>query len=309
MTHTLAADAGEAGSDNMQRVTSPTPQALVPIHGNLGENLFCPACGYNLRGTQSARCPECGLAVDRAMPASRIPWVHRRTIGRWRAYWRTSWLVMSHPARIAGEMGRPVSLSDARRFRHLTVLLGFVPLAAWSYWLAEHELHFSISLVPPFDLGWILDYVAIATAAFSLWLFVLMVSGAASYFFHPRALPVARQNRAVALSYYACAPLAWLFVPATILLGALLPFEEIGGFRHNVVAWCVVMAGAAALFILLSFWIGTLRLLRYATGCGPTRVIALAVYLPIACAMLLAVCCAITAGVALICFVVLSYRP
>src|SRR5256885_10861457 len=67
--------------------------------------LLCPACGYDLRAIQSDRCPECGLAIDRALGvASQIPWTHRKRIGTWRAYARTAFLVMLRPSRIAAEI-------------------------------------------------------------------------------------------------------------------------------------------------------------------------------------------------------------
>jgi hypothetical protein len=45
------------------------------------------------------------------------------------------------------------------------------------------------------------------------------MTGLPSYFFHPRHLPLEQQNRAVALSYYTCAPLAC--TPALFLLAWL----------------------------------------------------------------------------------------
>ena len=32
---------------------------------NPAADLFCPNCGYNLRGIDSERCPECGVVIDR----------------------------------------------------------------------------------------------------------------------------------------------------------------------------------------------------------------------------------------------------
>lgn len=287
----------------------PGRQAAVALQADAGGDLFCPACGYNLRGTRSAHCPECGLAVDRELlAASRIPWVHRRRIGRWKAYWRTNFLAMFHPARLAEEMERPVSLSDAQRFRHVTVLAAFVPLAAWAEWFAEHELHFSVGGGPRFDLGWLLEYGAVAAPAFSLWLLVLMVSGAGSYFFHPRRLPIVRQNRAVALSYYACAPLAWLFVPATLLLGTLFSDTDFGGFEQKIVVWSALMAGATCGLIVLWFWVGSVLMLRHTTACGRTRAIVLAISLPLTWAVLSLICWAIIAAVIFVALVILSLR-
>jgi len=215
---------------------------------------------------------------------------------------------MLHPAHLAEEMERPVSLSDAQRFRHVTVLLAFVPLAAWSDWFAEHQLHLSLGHEPRFELGWVLEYVVFAMAAFSLWLFLLMVSGAGSYFFHPRRLPIIRQNRGVALSYYACAPLAWVFVPATLLLGTLFSDADFGGFERKIVVWSALMAGVTCGLTVLWFWVGLVLMLRHTTGCGRTRAIALAIYLPLVWAVSLVICWTITAGVVFVALVILSLR-
>jgi predicted RNA-binding Zn-ribbon protein involved in translation (DUF1610 family) len=92
--------------------------------------LFCPECGYNLRGITSARCPECGTEIDRAKLAeSQIPWVHRAKIGRVRAYVRTAWLATARPNRLAMEMAGPVSYEDARKFWLVTVGVAWVALA------------------------------------------------------------------------------------------------------------------------------------------------------------------------------------
>ncbi len=58
-------------------------------------DLYCPKCGYNLRGLTSDRCPECGydICVIRERK-SQIPWVYRDQEGSFRAYWKTVWLVM-----------------------------------------------------------------------------------------------------------------------------------------------------------------------------------------------------------------------
>ena len=286
---------------------SASPQP-VAIDSAAVEDLICPACGYSLRGITSDRCPECGLAIDRVnLSASHIPWAHRRIIGRWRGYWRTNILVMFHLSRLANEINRPVSFADAQRFRHTTVITAFLPVAAWSAWLAQYELHFSFDRPARIDLGWMLEYVAIATAAFSLWLFLLMITGVGSYFFHSRKLPVARQNRALALSYYACAPLAWLFVPALLLLGSLFSDADWGGLERKLLLWSILLAGAACAVIVLRFWIASVQLLRRTTGCGRRRAVALAIYLPLAWAALFIVCWMITAGVVFVSLVILSF--
>ncbi len=98
--------------------------------------IFCPQCAYNLRGLPpggtgaEARCPECGTAFDRQkLLESQIPWAHRQTIGRVRAYVRTVYRVLRRPGEIGEEVNRPIRAEDARSFRRVTVTLVFLPLA------------------------------------------------------------------------------------------------------------------------------------------------------------------------------------
>ena len=70
---------------------------------------FCESCGYNLRGLDECRCPECGSEFDpNAPPIARIPWLRRSQIGAWRAYWQTVFAVTFHPIRFARETTKPV---------------------------------------------------------------------------------------------------------------------------------------------------------------------------------------------------------
>src|SRR5215211_4494843 len=90
---------------------------------------FCPECGYSLRGIASDRCPECGHAIDPLSTPSPIPWLHRRAIGIWRAYWRTVWLVTFNPRLVANDVQRPVNFKEAQKFRRMTTWIAWIPLA------------------------------------------------------------------------------------------------------------------------------------------------------------------------------------
>ena len=293
---------------------SASPQP-VAIDNTAAEDLFCPACGYSLYGIASNRCPECGLTIDRSAAAmSRIPWSHRARIGRFRAYWRTNMMAILRPGRLADEIRRPVDFRDAQRFRHVTVLLAWAPLVALGTWgyLSVIDVRAAPSVPPEDRLGWVLEVVALVSAAFSLWLFLLTGTGAGSYFFHPRRLPVSCQNRAIALSYYACAPLAWLWLPCglTALVAAVVsqPWGEHGfGATIGESAWL----GALLLvtLIVLAGYVRTIQLMLRTTQGGVLRTLALAAYLPTAWA---ALCCiillAIPAAVAFCSLVILSLR-
>src|SRR5215204_4041683 len=97
-------------------VQEPTDVSAAPAAA-ADQDLFCPECGYNLHALHGIdRCPECGLAIDRqGFARSQIPWVHRRHVGRVRAYWRTLWMATLRPARIAAEASRRVGYVDAQR--------------------------------------------------------------------------------------------------------------------------------------------------------------------------------------------------
>ena len=51
-------------------------------------------------------------------------------------------------------------------------------------------------------------------------LFLAAATGVPGYFFHPRDLPLEQQNRAIAMSYYACGPLAIAALPLATGVGA-----------------------------------------------------------------------------------------
>jgi predicted RNA-binding Zn-ribbon protein involved in translation (DUF1610 family) len=271
---------------------------------------FCPECGYDLRAITSQRCPECGLAIDRAsMSVSRLPWSHRHKIGRVRAYWRT---MLLRPRKLAEEMARPVSFSDAQQFRHVTVFLAWLPLAAWAVGLAlyntpdlRHRIHAGTRL------GWFLEAVVLLSGLFALWLFLLMASGVASYFFHPRRLPVVLQNRAVALSYYASGPLALLWIPGVFgAVYALLESQQWGG-QSVVERYDGVFFGAALLLPIVLAIVCLVRavLLMLSTiHCGAGRVMAMIVCLPVAWFLSLLIALMIPAIATYISFVILSTR-
>jgi len=195
--------------------------APAPASADEGMELRCPGCGYDLRAMSSDRCPECGLLIDRAaLAGARIPWTFRKGMGRWRAYRKTVALAALEPHKLALEVARPVSLADARKFQHLTVLVALAPMFAlllWGYFSSYPNGTFSRGRSRGSVLPWTLEAIGLLFAAGCIWLFLFCASGVGSYFFHPRHLSVTRQNRAIALSYYACAPLALTWVPALLV--------------------------------------------------------------------------------------------
>jgi hypothetical protein len=272
--------------------------------------LFCPACGYDLRAIDSDRCPECGLLIDRtATGQSTIPWSHRHRLGRLRAYWRTCLLVFFRPQQFRAEMDRPVSLADARAFRRVTVWIAYVPIAlvvlavyvatfapptGWRPLIRAIDRVLPSALRPllasrPTDallsVGFTMELLVLASLLIAIWLWLFAAAGVASYWFHPRSLDVQHQNRAVALSYYAAAPLALTAVTVALIVSSAM---------LNLVlvtpgAWAAI-ADAAALGVasiqLSGWWFTSLMMLPATTRCGTIRLVTYFVGLPIAWAML-----------------------
>jgi hypothetical protein len=275
-------------------------------------DLFCAECGYDLRGSEHAdRCPECGTVIDRSRAAaqSRIPWDHRATLGRLRAYRRTFWLAVLRPKRLGAEAARPVSYRSARRFRVVTALVAGLPpaglLVATMVLLggtgflgvvqynpfpgprATSGLSIAYDLLIPWEAGATLPPVM----PIGILLFTVLASGVAGYWFHPGSLPVVRQNRAVALAQYACAPLVWLWVPLAAIAAceaAVVVLATAGLGRRDVpigegvVTAVEQVSVLAALLVLLAWWRATLSLLRASTHAGAGRMVSAAVFIPLA---------------------------
>jgi len=180
----------------------------------IAEDLFCQNCGYNLRGLTGDICPECGnsLAGVRSETCG-IPWVHRKSLGWWRGYWKTIALAMFRQRSFAEEMARPVNYADSQTFRWITILLVCIPTAmalAATYALVppvRHQGQWATLLYP--------DVWPVLVMYVCFVLYLAAATGIPSYLFHPKDAPVAQQNRAIALSYYACGPMAISFMPLT----------------------------------------------------------------------------------------------
>jgi hypothetical protein len=213
-------------------------------HADYPDDLFCPECGYSLRGISSPRCPECGLLLD-FVESDRplIPWELRREIGRVRAFRQTVWQVLRRPKVFCRAVYRPVDYFAAQKFRWICVflfwgtLLGLTGIVHATY----------PNLLPEFaeETGWWF----IGVCALSVLLVIAAYTGIPGYFFHPRHLPVPRQNRAVALNYYACAPLA--------LMPLLLPLAAAAAWYFHTTdehATALLAVKALMLFICGYCW-------------------------------------------------------
>lgn len=260
--------------------------------------LYCPECGYDLRAMTEERCPECGLAVDRETIAkSQIPWTHRAQIGRVSAFIRTVWFVFSKPQVLARQSAKSVSYEDAQKFRWMVVLAGFIPLAAAAL-IARWLTPTSAFVILP-AIGWPVtpvsawfDVLTCFMAGIAFWaipsiaifLFLAAITGIPSFFFHPRDLPVVRQNRAIALSYYCCAPLTLMFIPIGLFgLVTFIQMQGLGQVRGTFELGAIALV-FGAIFSLLTipyFLYRSIQLLGNTTHCTLTRLVVSAILIPV----------------------------
>ncbi|MGD8452486.1 MAG: hypothetical protein PVJ57_11755 [Phycisphaerae bacterium] len=239
--------------------TTPTEHPPIPA------DVRCPDCGYDLRGLTSMNCPECGLSLEVVRSReSQIPWVHRRHRGLLRAYCQTVGLVERRPRRFCFEMVRPVSFPDSQSFRWMTFLLAYVPLLLIGAVGCIAKCREGADVGPAM---WLFAGSQVVTAA---WLAGL--PGLCSYAFHPRRLSIEQQNRAIALSYYAWAPLALmpLTLPFFLLAALTEPQASTNGLAFGLmVAGVCGVVGVLLLIVVaceVNLDIFTARLLHTTGG-------------------------------------------
>jgi len=287
-------------------VEEPSTNAQSPPIYAESEGLICPQCGYDLRSITSEKCPECGLPIDRsAMSVSRIPWEHRREIGYFRAFWRTTRLVIFHPKKLAEEINRPVTYRSARQFQFISVLIVWTSLCPWL--VADNYRIISDAIRPHASIGWWIELIIFALALLSIGLFLFLATGVASYWFHPRSMPVVRQNRAIALSYYAAAPMAWLWLPSALFL---LDYVAASGnaVSEQLGLVCLIVASLLLGAILFDVYAVSVNLMRNVTHCESGRTTAMAILLPAMWGVCVFLAAIIPVAVLYVSFVILSFR-
>ena len=178
-----------------------------------------------------------------ALEAPVIPWQHRTEIGRRKAYWKTVFYVIGRFGRLDRELAGPADLRAARQFRTSTLLSAFVALLATGLLCAR----IACSVRTQWDIPPAVYFLVWPVAAAAGLLFLFMLAGIATWFFAPRRWDRRVQDRAIAMSYYMCAPLsflAYLAVPLAIIGLLVSP-------RHAVQ---ILWASVGCLLLLVFLW-------------------------------------------------------
>lgn len=236
----------------------------------------CVHCGYNLHGNTSGVCPECGHAIS-ILTDSPIPWEHRKSIGRARAMMRTVWLATAHPRLLAQAAELPIDYVAAQRFRRVVIawVWGWASLFIAAYYISilvtMPKPHGPLSLFdgtmanePTFTVGILFTsgYMLPPVPCVGVLIALALGTASAGFFARPKSVPMIVRNRAVALTRYTVAPLAWLPI-GFVLLGAMVCTSILAS--HNFSAyWLIIYGGSTVggLALLLSVWLYVANTLR-----------------------------------------------
>lgn len=264
---------------------------VIPVASQDEAQLFCPECGYSLRGLAGDRCPECGHDIGQYRSAgSRIPWLRVRGVLHPIAFWKTVFLIVFWRCRwLYFETQQPLNFRHARLFSWLCGLHAWAggwllaPLVYDGDWwrnIRKTLRDFRDSLHEP-DESLVL-YLGLPVLTL---IAALAISGVHTYFFETKTEGPVVRRRVVALSYLAAAPLAMFPVFVAIIFALVQPsmFGDPGHLQQCRLAF------VAATGLTLLIWYAIMsqfasRLLR-----NPGRVWRVRLFWPLACVVVLAV--------------------
>lgn len=182
----------------------------------IAEDVYCPACAYNLRTLTSNRCPECGLDIAFIKSAeSHLPWMNRDKVGPVRAYLMTVWMVVFRTKHFCLEMSRPVDEVEARRFHRVTITLAFAPFLLFTLALRLLRPDAFDALV---GFGGYTFFIALHAAILAG---ILTVTVVPYYVIRHPDITLDRQRRAAALTLYCAAPLSLTGVAVALAIAGV----------------------------------------------------------------------------------------
>ncbi len=234
---------------NLSRMTFwPRPGGRAPIE----RDVFCPTCGYNLRGLTAGNCPECGTEFDEWVTAPGLPWERRELVGNVEAFTRTIAMIIFHTDLFCAQMWETMSMtpSEARKFRRICVAIALATgIIGWIF-LSAHAARIGFSQV---------DCVSLIIGML-LWL--ELASSEVTRFIRKQTMTEARLRRVVMLAEFTAAPLA--LAPIQIPLAMIAIFVRrlnmpMSPFALPVYAIIAHAHAAIWLWTCLAFVYGTME--------------------------------------------------
>jgi hypothetical protein len=218
------------------------------------------------------------LDSDQTPPPPQIPWERRKQIGAIRAYWQTATMVMTRPSELSQLLDAPVCEKHAKKFRRVTVQLTFI--ITLSVLTALLVRLFMTALTQRCDMrevqpsGCLPILTHMGMTLLSL-IGLFLATRSLEWFFSPRDFDPTRQNRAIALSCYACGPILIVAVIGAVastifvLLAPIQNMQTILGITN--LAWWA---------IFLAWWPASVQAIHFTTGQNTKRTTIAAIALP-----------------------------
>lgn len=245
-----------AATDEKVKSASASPDPACA--DQIAEDVYCPACAYNLRALISDRCPECGLDIAFIRSAeSQLPWIHRNKVGRVRAYLMTIWMVLFRTKHFCLEMSRPVNEVEARRFRRVTIALAFAPFPAFTAALAWLRPDGYAAFV---GFG---GYTFAVAAHAAILAAILTVTAVPYYVIRHPDIALNRQKRAAALTLYCAAPLSLTGVAGALAMAGVVCSRV--NNRDWDLAWYTAAAGVLLILAAVTVF-DVQRVIRWMLG-------------------------------------------
>lgn len=261
------------------RISPPSPAEPVPEEFDL----LCEQCSYSLIGlVDSNRCPECGREFDpKTLPLARVPWLYRRRLGKFRAFWQTAWYVIGQPSGFARELCRPVRISaaDARAFRACCIWI-----AAASVFVPVILGMTSFALFIIVRRGWPVGDDAFNAMLFYLFGTMVAIVVSWAYFTLATDLPTfiwkgLSQNRKelAPLHHYAAAPMIFMPIYSLVLIATALASHVADD--PEILAFAGIAAPIFFVVQLIVVCDIAAVLMRAATQCSAKRAFGLIAYI------------------------------
>lgn len=212
---------------------------------------------------------------------SGIPWAHRRTMGRIRAFFATLWRITLDRASIRHEARKPQELSDARALRRVNawiVAAAFLAGFAGMVYL-EGDLAF-LAIQPPnpmaamgvgsgppgldprwYDLAvpWSAGATIAPVLPVCLVLLAFWLTGAQRFIFRvPRSYSAVQRERALCLSHYTAAPLVFLLLAVGLMIVSALLYKGMNEDEAKAMSGFFLTLGIGSAAIVPVALLGTL---------------------------------------------------
>ena len=221
--------------------------------------------------------PDDELHGETPLPPQ-VPWENRKQIGSFRAYWRTAMMVIYSPSDLEPLLDTPVCEKHAKKFRRVTFqLTSVITLGVLAVLLVKA---FMLAFMAGYN--WSILKSAANMIFLEMGLTVMSLIGlflatrSLEWFSSPKDFDPERQDKAIALSCYACGPIVIITV-----VGAVASLIAIMAASDRNFKTAMTVMTLAWWSIFLAWWPVAVQAIHFTTGQNDRRTTITAILLPL----------------------------